>query len=468
VLAIPLRASNRSDLIAVGIFAVQPITEPADLEQESPWFDDAKSLHQVPYCDPKLLLQLGEAVTATIYERAQLSIREAELKQLAGQLTRNYEEITMLHQLARDAQISLGTGSLQQMTLSLLAEILPVPQVVYVSRRTDENSRSQGEPLLDAGRCRELRKALGSNSQRSVLVDNHLMDRRLPAQFAGVGRVISVPVLEGKDLFGWLVALGRKSDRDLGSVEASLMSAVASILATHQTNVQLYRDIKDLFLGVVRALTSAIDAKDPYTSGHSERVARLSYQIAQRMGLPEDQQNKVYLSGLLHDVGKIGIRDSILLKPGRLTDEEMAHMKQHPCIGYDILSPVRQLQPVLSGVRSHHENFDGTGYPDGLRGDEISLMARIVSAADSYDAMSSGRPYRPTLEQREIMQIMRNGCDQQWDRSVVTVLLSILEESDVEETLNVAPGASHARKVINAIGPTPWQSSEAVNLAPLR
>jgi HD-GYP domain-containing protein (c-di-GMP phosphodiesterase class II) len=148
------------------------------------------------------------------------------------------------------------------------------------------------------------------------------------------------------------------------------------------------------------------------------------------MGLPEDQQNKVYLSGLLHDVGKIGIRDSVLRKSGRLTGEELAHIKQHPTIGFEILSSVRQLQPVLSGVRSHHENVDGTGYPDGLHGAGISLMARIVAAADSYDAMSSDRPYRRALSRHEIVENFRKGSGKQWDAIVLDVLLAILREAD--------------------------------------
>jgi HD-GYP domain-containing protein (c-di-GMP phosphodiesterase class II) len=148
------------------------------------------------------------------------------------------------------------------------------------------------------------------------------------------------------------------------------------------------------------------------------------------MGLSEEEQNKVYLSGLLHDVGKIGIRDSVLLKTGRLTTEELAHIQQHPTIGFDILSAVRQLQPVLSGVRSHHENIDGTGYPDRLSGDGISLMARIVAVADSFDAMGSDRPYRPALATSAITENLRAGSGKQWDASVVSALLTVLHESD--------------------------------------
>jgi HD-GYP domain-containing protein (c-di-GMP phosphodiesterase class II) len=464
-LAIPLRNANRVDMIAIGIFASTPSAGVTDDERASDWLSPSSSTSQVRYCQPELLLQLGEAALTAIFERGQLSIRETELKQLAAQLTRDYEEITLLHQLTREAQISQDTTSLQQMTLTLLAEILPISQVALVSLCQHEATLSQGKTVLQPSRCGELMKALGAPAAQNVLVDNRLSERGLPAEFASLGRLVSVPVFEGNEQFGWLIALGRSDDADVGSVEASLMTAVAAIVATHQSNVQLYRDIKELFLGIVRALTSAIDAKDPNTCGHSERVARLAYQIAQRMELPEDQQNKVYLSGLLHDVGKIGIRDSVLLKTGRLTEQEMSHMKQHPSIGFDILSPVRQLRPVLSAVRGHHENMDGTGYPDGLKGEEITLMARIVAAADSYDAMSSHRPYRPALRMPEILRIFREGSSKQWDSSVIAVLLSILQQSDCNETHSKTCTLDAGTNATNA---TPAPKFAAMDLSSLR
>jgi HD-GYP domain-containing protein (c-di-GMP phosphodiesterase class II) len=447
-LTIPLKCAHRRDLVAIGIFASFPEADPGD-DSLSRLMGDVEYPNDVPYCQPELLRKLGQAALTAILEHRQLCVRETELKQLAGQLTRNYEEITLLHQLTREAQISQGAESLQQMTLSLLAEMLPERQVAYVSSKESDAVLSQGEQLLKPRQCRMLIHALGTNAGRNVLVDNRLSERGLAPEFAAAARLVSVPVVEGKQQFGWLMALGRAVDVDLGSVEASLMGAVAAILATHQTNVKLYRNIKDLFLGIVRALTSAIDAKDPYTCGHSERVARLAYQIARRMGLPEDQQNKVYLSGLLHDVGKIGIRDSVLLKTGRLTDEEMTHMKLHPRIGFDILSAVRQLQPVLSGVRSHHENVDGTGYPDGLRGSGISLMARIVAAADSYDAMSSDRPYRRALALREIVENFRKGSGKQWDATVLDVLFDILLESESKKSAKPKPGPEGIPRAID-------------------
>lgn len=425
-LVIPFMIRSWPGLIAVGLFATGPMaTEPSG-DAGHDGNEGVLPSDLLRYCDPELLRRSGMAVIAAVLDRLQLHGREAELRQLAAQLSRNYEEITLLHQLNRASQVSQGTRELQDLTLSLLAEILPVRQIAFVDARKETLS-SVGESILLPQQCRDLIEALDARNARDVVVENHVLRRGWPAELTQVERLICVPVAEGKELFGWLLALGTTNGLELGSVEASLITAVAAILATHQTNVRLYGNIKELFLGVVRALSSAIDAKDPYTCGHSERVARLARGLAQELGLPEDDRNRIYLSGLLHDVGKIGIRDSVLRKPGRLSAEERSHIQEHPKIGFDILSGVRQLRPVLAGVRSHHENMDGTGYPDGLKGDDIPLMARIVAVADAYDAMNSDRPYRQGMDRDQIERIFRQGAGKQWDQRVVEALLCVRE-----------------------------------------
>jgi HD-GYP domain-containing protein (c-di-GMP phosphodiesterase class II) len=203
---------------------------------------------------------------------------------------------------------------------------------------------------------------------------------------------------------------------------------VASILATHQRNLELYRQHEDLLLGFVRSLVSSLDAKDAYTRGHSERVALIARRLGAELGLPPDDLRDIYLSGLLHDIGKIGVDDQILRKAGQLTREEFEQVKRHPVIGYNILCGLKNLQSVLPGVRHHHEAFAGTGYPDGLRGEQIPLMARIISVADSYDAMISDRPYRRGLRREKLEAILRDGAGQQWDPTVIAAYFAIRED----------------------------------------
>ncbi|MEI7688441.1 MAG: HD-GYP domain-containing protein, partial [Planctomycetota bacterium] len=219
--------------------------------------------------------------------------------------------------------------------------------------------------------------------------------------------------------FGWLAAVNHVGDAEFGTVEASLMSSVAAILGIHSGNTQLYQQQRDLFAGMVRAMTSAIDAKDPYTCGHSDRVARVSMRLAEELGFDRKQLDTIYLSGLLHDVGKIGIDDDVLRKPGKLTDAEYDHMKTHSEIGFRILSDIPRLGEVLPVVLHHHEQWNGKGYPHGLAGEAIPLMARIVAVADSFDAMGSDRPYRSGMPDEKLDAILHDGAGQQWDANVV-------------------------------------------------
>ena len=155
---------------------------------------------------------------------------------------------------------------------------------------------------------------------------------------------------------------------------------------------------RELFLGSIRMLAAAIDEKDPYTRGHSDRVAKYSIMIAQQMALPADELEKIRISALLHDVGKIGVDDRVLKKPGALTTEEFTLMKQHPLKGANIMRPVAQLKEMLPGIELHHEHVNGGGYPHGLQGDEIPLMARIIAVADTLDAMTTNRPYQSAMD----------------------------------------------------------------------
>jgi HD-GYP domain-containing protein (c-di-GMP phosphodiesterase class II) len=154
---------------------------------------------------------------------------------------------------------------------------------------------------------------------------------------------------------------------------------------------------RQLFVGTAKALVSAIDAKDPYTRGHSDRVNRYSVILARSHGLADPEIEDINVASLLHDVGKIGVDDAILRKPGHLTDPEFAIMKRHPVIGADIMAPIRQMKRMLPGLRSHHERWTGGGYPDSLKGDAIPLMARIIAVADSFDAMTTDRPYQKAM-----------------------------------------------------------------------
>ncbi len=188
------------------------------------------------------------------------------------------------------------------------------------------------------------------------------------------------------------------------------------------------REIEQIYLNVVSSLADAIDAKDAYTNGHSSRVAEYSREIAKRLGYDKERQDLIYMMGRLHDVGKIGVPDAIINKPDRLTDEEFAVIKTHPVMGSKILDNMKGMPMLSHGARWHHERYDGRGYPDGKKGEEIPEEARIIAVADAYDAMSSNRSYRGALPQEKIRAEIEKGKGTQFDPQFADVMLSMIDE----------------------------------------
>ncbi len=188
---------------------------------------------------------------------------------------------------------------------------------------------------------------------------------------------------------------------------------------------------RELFLGTVKGLSAAIDGKDPYTRGHSERVSRMSVAIAQRLGISDDECEKIRISALLHDIGKIAIDDSILKKPGALTDEEYVIMKTHPQKGYKIMSQIRAMKEFLPGMYMHHEMVNGQGYPQGLKGDEIPLMGKIVAVADTFDAMTTDRPYQQAKKFEDAIELIQSFVGTRYDAGVVAAFVAACEDGQI-------------------------------------
>ena len=186
--------------------------------------------------------------------------------------------------------------------------------------------------------------------------------------------------------------------------------------------------LRRMSVQVIAALAEAIDAKDEYTRGHSGRVASYSQEIARRAGRSEARQHSIYMAGLLHDMGKIGIPDAVLNKPSSLTDSEYELIKSHPVIGWEILGKITELADILPGIRNHHERYDGKGYPDGLKGNEIPEIARIIAVADAYDAMTSRRKYSGITAQGKARAEVEAGKGAQFDPFFADIMLEIIDE----------------------------------------
>lgn len=187
-----------------------------------------------------------------------------------------------------------------------------------------------------------------------------------------------------------------------------------------------YKELEDLFARLVIAMVNALDAKSPWTKGHSERVTNYALEIAREMGLKDEDFEHLKLCGLLHDIGKIGLYDGVLDKPDKLTDDEFELVKKHPEKGVEILSPIKQLSNIIPGILHHHERYDGKGYPEGIRGEDIPLCARILAAADSYDSMTADRPYRLSPGREYAISELKRCSGTQFDPRVVEAFLKVL------------------------------------------
>ncbi|MGA9998142.1 MAG: HD domain-containing phosphohydrolase [Pyrinomonadaceae bacterium] len=218
---------------------------------------------------------------------------------------------------------------------------------------------------------------------------------------------------------------------------------------------------RELFLGTIKALAAAIDGKDPYTRGHSERVSRFSMAIAQGMDLPDDEIEKIRISALLHDVGKIGIDDKVLKKPAALTDEEFEIMKSHPQKGYKIMSQIPAMKEFLPGMYMHHEMINGQGYPQGLKGEEIPVMARIVSVADTFDAMTTDRPYQRAMKFEDAVERIKSFVGTRYCERVVAALVAACESGQIAPgRVRLKPRAKDLNsKAVNPPPSNPAQSS---------
>ncbi len=204
---------------------------------------------------------------------------------------------------------------------------------------------------------------------------------------------------------------------------------------------RLYKKFRNLFLDFARALSAAIDARDPYTHGHSERVTKIAFTVLEEiqqiygdMDISEDVKETLLISALLHDIGKISLPDQILQKPGPLNNEEWTEMKKHPVIGQNILKPIEDLRAAGNIIRAHHERYDGKGYPDGLVGDDIPFLSRVICVADSFDAMTSDRPYRPRMKIDDAIAEVRKCDGSQFDPSVVKAFLSAHKKGNLYVT----------------------------------
>ena len=365
---------------------------------------------------------------------------QRDLASFSRQPTESYEEISLLYRLGQSMNQLEAPIRFVRLACEDLHAVLNFGWVGAYFLDQCPEARSLRNELVISGeapcdsdafreQARHTIRALGA-TEKAILEG----DAAGPLMTGGNQLLVSTVVIHGV-VVGALFAGAKHGDDHLASSsDQKMLGAAVGSLAVLLENAGLYDDQQSMFLGTLEALTTSIDAKDPYTCGHSERVAFLAAALATAAGLPKEVSDRIRIAGLVHDVGKIGVPEAVLSKPGRLTEEEFALIKKHPEIGHQILRDIRLMDDVLPGVLHHHERYDGRGYPHQKRAEDIPLMARIIGLVDAFDAMSSNRTYRAAMNREMVLAEISKGAGTQFDPALAEVFLR-MDLSEYDELL---------------------------------
>jgi HD-GYP domain-containing protein (c-di-GMP phosphodiesterase class II) len=418
---------------------------------DSAWLiQQAQSL---PAHSPDALRRYAHLLAAMLQDQLRLGGLERELNELSLELANNYEELSLVYQLSAGMRVNRTFDEFFKKACSDLIDVMGVRGTgVMLSGTTADNGVPTlfGSIHLSPENVQRLAGQLMVTLWRDKkpLVINDLAASPDLGWLCEYGHsLVAVPLQRQEKLLGCMFALD-KIDGDFDSRDSKLLNSVANQSAIYLENVTLFDDVRGLMLGLLRSLTSAVDAKDTYTCGHSERVALLARELTRTAGLGEEIAQRVYMAGLLHDVGKIGVPESVLRKAGRLTPEEFDQMKKHPQIGARILQDVKQIQDLIPGVLHHHERYDGQGYPTGAAGEAIPLMGRIICLADCFDAMTSNRTYRKALPPEVALSEIQRCSGTQFDPLLAEAFVRI----GVERLRAVLADAGHAGPAMPSTG----------------
>lgn len=363
-----------------------------------------------------------------------------DLDRMTGQLADSFDEINLLYRFSKilrpDASILTTFRNLMAETADLLAGRILI--LLEARKQHFEWAVAGGAELNPAqewlignrGELEALFATVAGSSSRDGLPS------RIPGGFDsphGEIKYVISPVRTGDELTGYVGLFRKDTEIFFETGELRLLECLSEELSSATTSRHLYQELQDMLFNTVKSLVAAVDAKDEYTRGHSERVYEVAIMLGERIGLDTAELRDLSWAALLHDVGKIAIGRDILNKPSRLSNDEFAVIKTHPDRGVRVLEPIPQLQHILPAIRHHHERFDGHGYPQGLKGMEIPLASRILAVADTFDAMASSRAYRPAQDLEVVLAEIRRCSGSQFDPEMVTAFLELAEEGALDE-----------------------------------
>jgi len=357
------------------------------------------------------------------------------LRERSESLTKKVLELATLYEMSRALGSTLDMDDLLNSVLDSALRIFDL-DLGYVVLRDKDTSALSIRAIRVAGATDHGGQAVRSTMSEWVVREGRPLifnpdtgsgDSQMDA-VTGARAALCVPLVSTEGTIGSITIGSSEPGYRFDSDDVRLLSTIANHVTMAVGNIELFLSLQEAYLATVRSLATAVDAKDSYTRGHSDHVARFSMLIAERMGLSHDQLVALEMAAYLHDIGKIGVAEEILLKPGRLSDLEMEQMRHHPLIGANILKPVAFPWAINPVVRHHHESYDGSGYPAGLRGDEIPLLARILTVADSFEAMTADRPYRQGMSVASAVEELQACSGTQFDPRIVSIFVDIVSE----------------------------------------
>jgi len=368
----------------------------------------------------------------------------ASFNMMASQLGKQFNALTTLAEIDRAILSSLETEKIVDVILNRIHDVFPCDCVSVTL--LDPNDKMMAQTYIgnvkpgDEKRVEtinltpeEIKELTNDPENAFVEVEEAPPNYLAPLARRGLKSFLVLPIILKKGLSG-IITLGYAKSPVLSEEDFLRARELANQMAVAMSNAQLVKELNQLNWGTLRALARAIDAKSHWTAGHSERVTKLALKIGQALGLPQEEIDTLHRGGLLHDIGKLGIPGYILDKAGRLTDEEEKLMREHVRLGARILEPITAYAETMPIVLQHHEHFNGTGYPDGLVGKTISLSARILAVVDSFDALTSERPYRQALDHKSAIEVIKQEVGTYFDPNIVQAFLEIVaHESRGEE-----------------------------------
>lgn len=360
---------------------------------------------------------------------------DQQIELISTELSETYEELVLLYKMSSQMKVTQADSNYLQLACDLLTDIVNVEGIAILIQKHSSNSSklvlTAGAGIIDVNAhfVEQIQARLLEQISRGR---EALLDSDIDGQFKynwhnRIRNIIAVPLEINEKIMGLMVAINRVDKPDFDSTDVKLFNSVAHQCAVFIENGRLFYDLKDLFVGTLKALTTSIDAKDQYTRGHSERVAFIAKWIAEKLAETEDIDpdhiHKIYLAGLLHDIGKIGIDEALLTKKSQLSSQEKEQIRSHPAIGASILAEIKQMKDVLPGILNHHERVDGKGYPSGISDENIGLIGKIISIADSFDAMTSKRTYRDAMTLEKAVEEIKKGIGTQFDEKAANAFL---------------------------------------------